>query len=387
MRKLKLGIIGFGNMGSSHVNNIMAGKTPNTELSALCDRDPERRKVFKDKYPDVPVFETAEELMDSGLCEAILVAVPHYDHVPIAIKGFEKGLHVLVEKPAGVYTKQVRQMNEVAKKSGKVFGLMLNQRTNPVFGKIREMIARGDLGEIRRVTWIITNWYRSQAYHDSSEWRSTWGGEGGGALINQNPHQLDLWQWMFGVPDKIYARAGFGKYRDIEVENEVVALFEYDSGMIGQYITSTTEAPGTNRLEIACEMGTLIVENNNKITFKRNVVSETEFNKTNIKPFGTPEVWNCEIPAPNNGGEQHVGIIKNFADAILSGKELLAKGEEGINGLTISNSMHYSAWTGEVVDTKNFPDDKFYELLQEKIKNSTVKKNVRKTVADTSGTY
>lgn len=387
MRKLKLGIIGYGNMGLSHVNNIMSGKTPNTELVALCDRDPERRKVFSERYPDVPVFETAEAIMDSGLCEAILIAVPHYDHVPLAIMGFEKGLHVLVEKPAGVYTKQVRQMNEVAKKSGKVFGLMLNQRTNPVFGKIREMIARGDLGEIRRVTWIITNWYRSQAYHDSSEWRSTWAGEGGGALINQNPHQLDLWQWMFGMPDKIYARAGFGKYRDIEVENEVVALLEYDSGMIGQYITSTTETPGTNRLEIACEMGTLIVENNNKITFKRTVVSETEFNKTNTLPFETPEVWNCEIPAPNNGGEQHVGIIKNFADAILYGKELLAKGEEGIFGLTISNSMHYSAWTGEVVDTKNFPDDKFYELLQERIKNSTIKKNVRKVVVDTTGTY
>ena len=387
MRKMKLGIIGYGNMGRGHTNNIMNGKTPNTELCAICDIDPERRKDFSAKYPDIPVFATAEELMDSGLCETILVAVPHYDHVPLAIMGFEKGLNVLVEKPAGVYTKQVREMNEVAKKSGKVFGLMFNQRTNPVFTKVREMIARGDLGQIKRITWIITNWYRNQAYHDSSEWRSCWSGEGGGTLINQNPHQLDLWQWMFGMPDKIYARASFGKYRDIEVEDEVVALFEYDNGTIGQYITSTAEAPGTNRLEIACDMGTLIVENNNKITFKRNVVPESEYNKTATEPFGVPEHWICEIPCRNDGGEQHSGIIKNFAEAVLNGKELLAKGEEGIFGLTISNSIHYSAWTGETVDTKNFPDDKFYELLQEKIANSTVKKNVRKTVADTTGTY
>ncbi len=386
MRKLKLGIIGYGNMGTAHVNNIMAGKTPNTELAALCDIDPERRKIFSEKYPEIPVFENAEVLMDSGLCEAILIAVPHYDHVPMAIMGFNKGLHVLVEKPAGVYTKQVREMNEVARKSGKVFGLMLNQRTNPVFGKLREMIARGDLGNIKRITWIITNWYRKQAYHDSSEWRSTWRGEGGGTLINQNPHQLDLWQWVFGMPDKVYARASFGKYRDIEVEDEVVAMMEYDNGMIGQYITSTAEAPGTNRLEIACDMGQLIIENNNKMTFRRNVVPEPEFNK-NQEPFGMPEFWNCEIPVDATGGEQHVGIIKNFADAVLSGKELLAKGEEGICGLTISNAMHLSAWTGETVDIKNFPDDKFYDMLQEKIKNSTVVKNVRKVVADTTGTY
>lgn len=385
MRKLKLGIIGYGNMGSSHVGNIMAGKTPNTELCALCDRDPERRKVFKDRYPDIPVFENPEELMDSGLCEAILVAVPHYDHVPLAIMGFNKGLHVLVEKPAGVYTKQVREMNEVAKKSGKVFGLMFNQRTKPCYQKLREMIKRGDLGHIKRVTWIITNWYRCQAYHESSEWRSTWSGEGGGALINQNPHQLDLWQWLFGMPDKIYARASFGKYRDIEVEDEVVALFEYDNGTIGQYITSTTEAPGTNRLEISADMGKIVIENN-KMTFERNIMPEPEYNKI-AKVFEAPEVWDCQVPMDFGSGEQHSGIIKNFADAILSGKELLAKGEEGIFGLTISNSMHYSAWTGETVDTKNFPDDKFYELLMEKIEKSTFVKKVNKVIFDTTGSY
>ena len=387
MRKMKLGIIGYGNMGSSHVRQIMEGKTPNTEVTAVCDIDPERIKVLNENYPEIPAFATAEELMDSGLCEAVLIAAPHYYHPPIAIMAFSKGLHVLSEKPAGVYTKQVREMNEAAKKSGKVFAIMFNQRTNPVYAKVRDMVARGDLGHIKRITWTITDWYRNQAYHDSSEWRSCWSGEGGGTLINQNPHQLDLWQWMFGMPDKIYARASFGKYRDIEVEDEAVALFEYDNGTIGQYITSTAEAPGVNRLEIACDMGILTIENRTKMTFRRNVVPEPEFNKNETSPFGKPECWNCEIPCRNDGGEQHMGIIKNFAEAILNGKELLAKGEEGINALTISNSIHYSAWTGETVDTKNFPDDKFYELLQEKIANSTVKKNVRKAVADTTGTY
>lgn len=387
MEKVKIGIIGYGNMGTAHVTNFMAGLIPNMELVAVCDIDEDRRNAFSSKYPEIPVFSDSEELYKSGLCDAVLVAVPHYDHPALAIKAFEYGLNVIVEKPAGVYTKQVKEMNEAAQKSGKVFGIMYNQRTNPVYQKLRDMIKRGELGHIKRITWIVTDWYRPQAYHDSSEWRSNWKGEGGGALINQNPHQLDLWQWMFGMPDRIFAKVSFGKYYNIEVEDDVMAFFEYDNGTTGEYITATGEAPGTNRLEIACDMGKVVIENN-KMIFHRNIISEREFNEGNkTQPFGQPECWKCEIPADFSGGEQHPGILKNFASAILSGSELLAKGEDGINGLTISNAIHLSAWTGETVDIKNFPDNKFYELLQEKIKNSKIVKNTTKIVADTSNSY
>ncbi len=386
MKKVKMGVIGIGNMGTTHCLNLIEGKIPQMELAAVCDTSEARRKFAQEEFKDVPVFEDAEELFKSGICDAVIIAVPHYGHTSLAIKAFSYGLNVIVEKPAGVYTSQVMEMNEVAKKSGKVFGIMYNQRTNPVYQKIREMIKRGDLGNVNRITWIITDWYRSQAYHDSSTWRSTWKTEGGGALINQNPHQLDLWQWMFGVPDKIYARASFAKYRDIEVEDDVVAIFEYENGTTGQYITSTGEAPGTNRLEIACDMGKVVIENN-QIIFDRNIVPEREFNKTNTAIFSRPECWKCEIPADFSGGEQHVGILKNFAAAVLDNKELLAPGEEGIKGLTIANSIHMSAWTGEVVDVKKFPHDRFYDLLQEKIKNSTVVKKESAVVADTRGTY
>ena len=248
------------------------------------------------------------------------------------------------------------------------------------------MVQQRELGDIKRITWIITNWYRPQAYHDSSTWRSTWKTEGGGALINQNPHQLDLWQWMFGMPDRIWSRVSFGRYYNIEVEDDVMALFEYDNGTIGEYITSTGETPGTNRLEIACDMGKIVIEDN-QMTFFKNNVSEREFNKTNTIPFGAPKYAKCEIETDFSGGEQHVGIMKNFASAILDGTELLAKGEEGINGLTISNAIHLSAWTGEVVDVKDFPHDKYYEKLCEKIQESTVVKKESHVVSDTTGTY
>ena len=386
MEKVKIGIIGYGNMGTGHVNNLMGGKVKDMELTAVCDIAPARLEAVKKSYPDLALFENATDLFKSGLCDTVLIAVPHYSHPTLAIEAFSYGLNVITEKPAGVYTKQVKEMNEAAAKSGKLFGIMYNQRTNPVYQKLREMIQRGDLGHIKRITWIITDWYRPQAYHDSSTWRSTWATAGGGALINQNPHQLDLWQWMFGMPDRIYAKASFGKYYNIEVEDDVMAYFEYDNGTTGEYITSTGEAPGTNRLEIACDMGKVVIENN-QIIFNRNVISEREHNKVNTEPFARPECWECKIPADFSGGPQHVGIMNNFASALLNGTELLAKGEEGINGLTISNAIHLSAWTGETVDVKNFPDDRFYELLQEKIKNSTVVKAESQVVVDNSNTY
>lgn len=386
MDKVRFGVIGFGNMGTSHCNNVMAGRVPNMELTAICDNAPARFEAAKKQYPTVAVFDNATDLFKSGLCDLVIIAVPHYDHPALAEEAFSYGINVITEKPAGVYTKQVLEMNEAAKKSGKLFGIMYNQRTNPLYQKIREMVQSGELGHIKRISWVITNWYRPQGYHDSCAWRSTWKTEGGGALINQNPHQLDLWQWMFGMPDKITSFVYFGKYRNIEVEDDVTAFFEYENGTTGTYITSTGEAPGTNRLEIACDMGRLVVENG-QIIFDRNVVSESEFNKNYKGIFGGPECWKCELPVRGDG-EQHVGILKNVTSALLHGTELLAPGYEGIKGLTISNAIHYSAWTNTTVDVKNFPHEDYYRLLQEKIKNSTVnKEDVVQRTAGTEGTY
>ena len=383
---VRVGIIGIGNMGTSHARNIFDKKVPGMQLTAVCDISEARRKFASETFEGIEVFDNAEAMLDSGLIDAVIVAVPHYDHPTYAIEAFKRNIHVMIEKPAGVYTKQVKEMNEAAKNSDVVYGIMYNQRTNPVYQKLRDMINRGELGHIKRITWIITDWYRPQAYHDSSTWRSTWKTEGGGALINQNPHQLDLWQWLFGMPDRIYAKASFGKYYNIEVEDDVMAFLEYDNGTTGEYITSTGEAPGTNRLEVACDMGKIVIEDNS-IIFHRNVISEREYNKINKEIFKKPECWKCEIPADFSGGEQHVGILKNFTNAIEKGTELLARGEEGINGLTISNAIHLSAWTGKTVDVKNFNDEEFYSLLQDKINKSTVVKEERQVVADTSGTY
>lgn len=341
--KVRFGVIGIGNMGTAHVETIRSGRIAGAEVTAVCEAIAGRREWAKEKWPDLQVFEDSASMIDSGLVDAVLVACPHYDHPAEAIRALAKGMHVLIEKPAGVYVKQVREMNEAAKASGKKFGIMYNQRMNPLYRKLRELIAEGELGEIRRTNWIITNWYRSQAYYDSGTWRATWAGEGGGVLINQCPHQLDLWQWTIGLmPSRIRAFCQEGKHRNIEVENDVTAYAEYPNGATGVFITSTSDAPGTNRFEVTGDRGKIVIEDG-CMTFWRLRESETAFNVRNTVPFGKPEAWKIEIPLEGTNPE-HAGIIQNFTNSILHGEELVAPGEEGILGLSISNAIHLSSW-------------------------------------------
>ncbi len=384
MDKVRLGIVGIGNMGSFHIRYLLAGEVPALELTAVCDIRSERLDLASQHLAEsVKRFEKADALYDSGLVDAVLIATPHYDHPPLAIQAFQRGLHVLTEKPAGVYTKQVREMNQAAADSGKVFGIMFNQRTDPIYQKLKGLIENGELGEIKRTNWIVTSWYRSQSYYDSGGWRATWAGEGGGVLLNQDPHQLDLWQWTCGMPRRLRAFCYNGKYHDIEVEDDVTAFVEYENGATGVFVTSTGDAPGSNRFEVSGDRGKIVIENN-AITFWRNRIPERQFNREYKGGFGSPENWKCEIPF--TGEASHAAITRNFVDAIQTGTPLLAPGEEGIKGLSLSNAMHLSAWTDSWVD---FPVDEtlFHEKLQEKIAGSKYKKPDTEKTLSTEGTF
>ncbi len=383
---VKIGIIGIGNMGSSHAKNICAGKVPRAKLTAVCDINPQKYEAIKgDLGEGVVFYDNDDAFFANADIDAVVIATPHYDHPPLAIRSFEKGWHVMVEKPAGVYTKQVHEMNAAAQKSGKVFGIMYNQRTNPLYQKVRELVRGGALGEMKRFIWIITNWYRPQSYYDSSTWRATWKGEGGGVLLNQDPHQLDLWQWITGMPTRVRAFMKFGSHRNIEVEDDVTAYAEYANGATGLFVTATHETPGTNRLEISGDNGRIVVEDGT-IVFNRNVVGETQFNAEWKGGFGSPECWECKVPVKGTATE-HVGILNNFMEAIETGAALIAPGIEGINGLTISNGLHLSAWTDDWVELETLDQDRFYEILQEKIKQSTFVKAENDQVLDVRGTH
>ena len=384
MTKVRLGIIGVGNMGSGHAANILAGKCPEIELTAVADRREARRQWAKDTLPEgTTIFEEGSDLIQSGLCDAVHICTPHYQHPTLAMEAFAAGLHVMCEKPAGVYTKAVREMNEAAEKSGKVFAMMFNQRTNCVYRKMHEMVHSGQLGELKRVNWIITDWYRTQIYYDSGDWRATWDGEGGGVLLNQCPHQLDLLQWICGLPKTVQAFCQEGKWHDIEVEDDVTAYLQFANGATGVFVTTTGDAPGTNRFEVTGTLGKLVCEND-KLTFWKLAQDEREFCRTATEGFAQPQCQQVEV---ETDGEnlQHVGVLNAFAGKILHGTPLVAEGTEGLGGLTLSNAMHLSSWLGRAVDIP-FDEELFLSELNKRRATSR-KKESKDITFSTEGTY
>jgi predicted dehydrogenase len=387
MDEVRVGVIGIGNVGSSHSRRLAGGEIEGATLAAVCDINPARLEWSKQNLSgEFETFEDAAEMMESGAVDAVVIATPHYDHPPLAIKGFEAGLHVLTEKPAGVYTRQVKEMNQAAAESDRVFAIMFQQRTGPVYRKLKDLIDSGELGELLRIDWITTGWYRTQRYYDSGGWRATWEGEGGGILMNQCPHDLDMLQWLFGMPDRLRATCFYGKYHDIEVEDEVFATMEYPNGAIGTFKASTGEAPGTRRLEVFCERGKLVLEGDLKLWRTRTPVPEHL--QTSQQSFGKPECWECSIPVGRQSGPGHAIVLSRFVQAIKGEGELVARGEEGLKGVALADAMLLSSWTGDAWVEMPFDDDLFYEKLQEKIQASSGKaRQVQDTVEDLEESY
>ncbi len=388
MDKVRFGIIGIGNMGSSHATYLNKGEIDGAVLAAVCDIKEDRRNWAKENLAEsVKIFDNYKDMLDPSVVDAIIVAVPHYDHPGICIEVLNAGINVISEKPIGVYTKQAEELIEVASKSDKLFGLMFNQRTNAMYRKAREMVQNGELGELKRCIWIITDWYRTQAYYNSGGWRATWAGEGGGVILNQCPHQLDLWQWIFGMPSKITAFCQEGRWHDIEVEDDVTVYANYDNGATGVFITTTGECPGTNRLEITGDKGKLVIEGS-KMTFTKLATPERKWCFEAKGGFEVPakEVIDVDYSEFKLDKEQHQGITQNFTNAILRGEPLMAPGAEGINGLRISNAIFLSSWLGKTVDVP-VDGDLFYQMLQEKINNSTYEKTVVEVSENLEGTY
>lgn len=378
MDKIRLGIIGVGNMGSGHLRNVAEGKCPRVEVTAVADTNTEKLNSARMIQAGVQCFDSAEKLLDSGLVNAALIAVPHYGHPVYAMECFKRGIHVLIEKPAGVTARSVREMNEAADRSGVKFGIMFNQRTDPLYRKARDIVSSGALGQPKRLVWIITNWYRTQSYYNSGNWRATWNGEGGGVLLNQAPHNLDLWQWIFGMPKRVRAFCTEGKYHNIDVEDDVTIYGEYENGATAVFISTTGEAPGTNRLEISGDLGKLVLEDG-KLKWWRLKTPEREFCFTEKNGFVCPasdyEEYSEKAP------EGHPIVLENFAEAILDGAELIADGREGLNSLSISNAAYLSSWTNDRVELPA-NEGLFEEYLKRLCERETAKKSVSSENAD-----
>ncbi len=363
---LRIAVVGLGNMGSAHAESLMAGNVPEAQLTAVCDIAPERRLWAEKHLPGVTVFADLDAMLAADVADALIVATPHYLHPPMTVAAFEKGLHVLSEKPGGVQVSEVRKMCAAAKASGKVFGVMFNQRTHPLFQQARKMVQEGQLGELKRLQWTVTNWYRTQKYYDSGAWRASWAGEGGGVLINQAPHQLDLWQWIFGMPCSIWASCSCAHYHHIEVEDDATIFARYDNGATATFITTTGECPGTNRLEIVGDLGKLVLEENKLRWWKL----DRHEREACFDPSGKEPTFTYQEILPDHQEEAHNGILRNFVSAALHGTPLLAPGYDAIKELTISNAAYLSSWTGEAISLP-MDEERFNALLAERIAHSS----------------
>jgi predicted dehydrogenase len=377
MDKVRVGVIGIGSMGSKHCTYLAKGEVPNAELTAVCDTRFELLEWAKENLPEtVRLYNNDKAFFDSKEIDGVIISVPHYFHPPLVIEALETGLHVLCEKPAGVYTKQVREMNEIAEGSDKVFSIMFDWRTWPLYQKVKELLENDELGELKQNIFITTEWYRPQSYYDSGDWRATWAGEGGGILMNQAPHHLDLWQWICGLPQRVRSICNVAKYHDIEVEDDVMVYADYPSGATGTLIASTGLTPGTTRWEITGNKGKVVVENG-RIAFWRLTIPERQFNREYKGYKAEPENMISEVSYSEETPRKHQGITSNWIEAIVHGTDrvsLLAPGVEGIRSLEIANATYLSSWEDRWVEIP-VDEDIYHERLQEKIRESQSQKN------------
>jgi len=378
--KVKLGIIGYGAEGGMYAGffkNNDERLNDNIELAAICDNDPAKKAKVAEDFPGLPFFDNYLDLLDSGVVNAIVTTVPHYDHCVIGIDALKRGIHLLGEKPAGVYTKDVERLIAVADENPETtFAIFFNQRTNQLYRRVKQLMDEKAIGDLQRATWMITTWWRPQGYYNQSAWRATWGGEGGGVLVNQAPHQLDLLQWICGKPEKVYAKLQYGAGRNIVVENEVNALLDFGNGATGSFITCTNDIVGTDRFEIFGTKGKIIVEDSKKLVVKQLVAPEAELSENmnmqdviklfmgqiNMSDYVTVTEEEFETPQ----GLQHISVLNNFADHVVKGEPLLANGREGINGVTLANAMHLSSWLDKEVDY-NVDGDLYLAELNKRI--------------------
>lgn len=370
---VRLGIVGYGNQGAVYSALIADGQVPSMMVTAVTNVHREGREAALRENPGIRVFGDYVAMLDSGTVDAVVVCVPPYEHPEIAIEALRRNVHTLIEKPAGIYTKQVRALNMFAASRPHLsFGIMLNQRSNPLYQRIKGIVDAGEIGKILRTNWIITTWWRPRVYFDSSPWRATWGGEGGGVLVNQASHQLDLWQWVCGLPTKVFAKVSYGFRRDIAVEDEVTALVDYGDGATGVFVTATHELAGTDRLEILGTHGKILVENSKVATVTRFSKPERELSadmnrqdmqKHTMGQLDTTELYSQEaIEVDSVWGHQHADMLENFAQSILTGAPLLAPGSDGIHGVRLANAIHLSSWLGTEVPLDHNEDTYLHEL-------------------------
>ena len=367
MDKVRFGIVGTGGMGSGHANTMQ--RIEECQFTAACDIDTDVVKGIGDKY-GVETFTDYKELIDSGLVDAVIVATPHYFHPIVGMYAMEKGLAVISEKPMAVTVKSADEMIKTAKETGVPFTIMYQSRASGGNQAARKIIQEGELGDLYR-TCLIDSGFRSQAYYNSAPWRGTWKEEGGGILINQGPHALDMFTWLGGVPSRVTARTA-NRRHEMDCEDEASAMLEYPNGAIGFLHVSTSESPGTSLMEFCGEEGKLVIRGSRPELYKLEMPLQ-EYNDTTENMWGSPKSEKVDIEVEDRESG-HIAIIRNLARHILQGEPLIVPGEEGVNSMELINAVILSGQKGGKPVDIPVDREEYEELIQGLRKTSVVKK-------------
>ncbi len=345
-KELRVGVVGIGAMGAQHARQIAGGAIPRAVLAAVCDADPARTGGFG----PAARFTDAEDMIRSKAVDALVVATPHPLHARAVVPALRAGLHVLVEKPVAASKLQAQAMLAVPLKGGQAFGVAFHLRSFDVYRRLRTLVREGGLGRLHRFSYVVTDWFRTHRYYASAGWRGTWAGEGGGMLLNQCPHNLDILQWLLGMPARVRAFCRFGRWHDIRVEDDVSAYLEWQGGFSGFFVASTGDAPGCDRLEIQGDLGRVVVEKE-KVRFLRNDQSSAAFSLASPEPMARPGFREVDLEAAARpAGPPQNAVLENFARAALDGAPLLAPAAEGLAQVELSNAMLHSTFTAGMVE-------------------------------------
>ena len=360
---VRFGVVGTGNIGSQHIQLLNSGKVAGATVAATASRS------TPDLVTGVPHFVDYRQMFSDADINAVLIATPTMSHVEVAQAALEHNFHVVMEKPIAMSIHQAETLLARVPDDLK-FAVMLNQRFHPAYAKLKQLLVDDAIGSLQRVSWTMTAWYRPDIYYQVSSWRGTWPGEGGGLLINQCIHNLDVLQWLVGLPNSITANVRFGKYHNIDVEDEVSALMTFENGATGMLTASCGEAPGVNRIEIVGDRGTLILEKG-VIEVLRSGESVQSHCRTTHEMFGMPEFEGETIEMAEET-DQHAAVLRNFVDSVETGTQLLTSGDQGLGSLQLANGILLSAWTSGAV-TLPIDANQYEAKLQEKIRGSSLR--------------
>jgi len=336
-RTLGIGVIGLGNAGGRHARALARGEVPGARLEFVCDPKPERRVGY-----GVPVAADPAEMLGRPNVDAVIVATPHPAHLTAARLALRAGRHVLVEKPLGVLAADCDALLAEHARLGPgapLFGVVHDYRAEPRFRWLGALLRRGELGRIERVVWQATDFFRTEAYYAESDWRGTFAGEGGGILVNQAPHLLDLLVHWFGMPRRVLGICRFGRYHSIEVEDDVTAHLEFGAGFSALVVLGTGEAPGTSRLEISGDRGRVVLEGR-ELAFHKNREPASLYRRREATGRPAVDVERMVFPPSEPTG---VALVRNFVAAVRGEARLLSPAEQARSAVELANAITWSS--------------------------------------------